>query len=537
MIKRILFIIVFAAVIATLIWAGAFYWNNLRGVGPALRPAPGNIVDLLEPPVVDPSTGETPAAVNNTDFPLRLPAGFSISIYAKDLGNPRDLEFGPTGSLMVSIPDRGQVVGLIDVDGDGFAEKHEIIADNLNKPHGITSRCDDVVCELYIAETNAVVSFTVDPITKKVAAKKTIARLPAGGRHWTRSLMFRPWPASEELLVSIGSSCDVCHEQDETRGTIMSMKADGSEQKSFATGLRNSVFMAIHPVSGDIWATDMGRDGLGDDLPPDEINIIKNETFYGWPICYGKNIHDTAFDKNTYIRNPCQEPFETPSHIDIPAHSAPLGLAFVPEEGWPEDWWYDLIVAYHGSWNRSEPTGYKLVRYNLDEKGTVLGTEDFVSGWLTPKGALGRPVDIVIQPGGTMFVSDDKAGVVYKISRLTAVGTPDTSTDDVIRVFTPKKDSFVTSPLVVKGEARGTWFFEASFPVSVESEDGVVLAQHYAQAQSEWMTEDFVPFESSIVLPENLPERGVLRLARDNPSGLSEYDQSITIPITFQPRN
>jgi glucose/arabinose dehydrogenase len=161
----------------------------------------------------------------------------------------------------------------------------------------------------------------------------------------------------------------------------------------------------------------MGRDLLGDNIPPDEINIVKKGANYGWPICYGKNTHDDSFDKNVYIRNPCMEPYETPSYIDIQAHSAPLGLAFFPEEGWPEEYWHNMLVAYHGSWNRTVPTGYKIARYKLDAKGQVLGQEDFITGWLDKNGiAWGRPVDIMISPGGNIFVTDDKAGVIYKIN-------------------------------------------------------------------------------------------------------------------------
>ena len=205
------------------------------------------------------------------------------------------------------------------------------------------------------------------------------------------------------------------------------MNADGSDFKEYARGLRNAVFFTWSYVDGRMWATEMGRDYLGDYLPPDEINIISLSTpkvsgrnsipNFGWPTCYGKNIHDTDFDKNTYIRNPCMEPFEAPSYIDLPAHSAPLGLAFVPEEGWPQEYWYNLFVSYHGSWNRTVPDGYKVVRMKLDAKGNYLGVEDFITGWLTPDNqALGRPVDILVQPGGMMYISDDKAGVIYRVT-------------------------------------------------------------------------------------------------------------------------
>jgi glucose/arabinose dehydrogenase len=259
--------------------------------------------------------------------------------------------------------------------------------------------------------------YDYDAKSKRASFVKTIAKLPGGGNHFSRTIIFLP-PPDGRLLISVGSSCNVCREADWRRAKILAVPAEGGELKEYATGLRNAVFMAGHPATGKIWVTEMGRDLLGDDLPPDEINIVEEGMNYGWPVCYGKNVHDTAFDKNTYVRNPCMEPFEVPSHIDIPAHSAPLGLAFFPEAGWPEDYRDDLIVAYHGSWNRSVPTGYKIVRMKLDKDGTHLGTEDFITDWLLPDGtAVGRPVDIRFEPDGIMFVTDDKAGVVYRIVR------------------------------------------------------------------------------------------------------------------------
>jgi glucose/arabinose dehydrogenase len=216
--------------------------------------------------------------------------------------------------------------------------------------------------------------------------------------------------SNNELLVSIGSSCNVCHESDPRRAAVYVADLDGKNFRPFATGLRNTVFLATRPADGKIWGTEMGRDFLGDDLPPDEINIIESGKNYGWPTCYGQNIHDTDFDKNTYIRNPCQAPFETPSVIDIPAHHAPLGLAFT-ENG------NVLYVSYHGSWNRSSPVGYKVVKYQLDSDGKLVSVADFMTGFLQPDGAIiGRPVGILAVSDNEIYLTDDRAGVVYLIT-------------------------------------------------------------------------------------------------------------------------
>ena len=362
--------------------------------------------------------GKSEVNISNTEkLPLNLPAGFSASIYAKDLGGPRVLSYDPAGRMIVSVPGDGKVIALTDKDGDGFAETHNIVALGLTQPHGLAHKCDGTACRLFIAETNQVSQYDWDTDNSKAINKKKLFDLPGGGNHVTRTILVAPYPNEDKMLVSVGSSCNVCHEADEMRAKVLEYDFSTGKLETFARGLRNSVFMSIHPVSGEIWATEMGRDLLGDNIPPDEVNIIKKGGNYGWPICYGKNIHDDVFDKNVYIRNPCLEPLESPSTIDIQAHSAPLGLAFFPEEGWPEEYWYNMLVAYHGSWNRTEPTGYKIVRYKLDQAGNVLGQEDFLTGWLGEDGiAWGRPVDILIQPGGKIFISDDKAGVIYKVN-------------------------------------------------------------------------------------------------------------------------
>ena len=429
--QSIIIIVVFLLA-AVFVQAGIFYWNNLRGVGPALTPPPQDISKLITLPPVPPTSGGPPHTENTTGMPLKLPEGFSISIFAKDLGKPRVVTLDPAGRVLVSIPASGKVVALPDENTDGVADKAIVVVEGLNRPHGMAVRCAGNAgvqrCALYIAESDKVVVYDYDQGSAKATNKRKLVDLPDGGNHFTRTIMFMPVPNENKLLIAVGSTCNVCNEKDWRRakilladvGTVDAPKV--GDLNVFASGLRNSVFMALHRVSGKIWATEMGRDLLGDNIPPDEINIIEGNpsarlgiSDYGWPICYGKNVHDSNFDKNQYIRDPCAD--KTSSYIDIQAHSAPLGLAFIPEEGWPQEYWYNLLVAYHGSWNRTVPTGYKVVRYKLDSQGKYIGQEDFITGWLTKDGALGRPVDIVVQPGGYIYISDAKAGVIYRVTR------------------------------------------------------------------------------------------------------------------------
>lgn len=351
---------------------------------------------------------------------LTVPAGFALSVFAEDLPGARVLTLDPLGNLLVSLTKEGSVVALRDT-LDNRPKQPVAILDHLQNPHGILVRCESESgqsdCALYVAEQKTLSRYTYDAQTLIATDRTELVTFDSSvnDRHKTRSLLLLP--DNDTLLVSIGSSCNVCHEKG-MQGKIMAYSIRNKTFTEYARGLRNAVFMTIDPVQGKIFATEMGRDGLGDTVPPDELNRIEEGKNYGWPICYGNNIHDTEFDTNTYIRNPCMVPFETPSFIDLEAHSAPLGLAFIPEEGWPEDYWYDLLVAYHGSWNRSEPTGYKVVRLRFDAKGVYGGTEDFITGWLTKEGTkIGRPVDIMVFPGGTAYISDDEKGVVYKLYR------------------------------------------------------------------------------------------------------------------------
>lgn len=370
-------------------------------------------------------TKEPPPLPEGVDAPLSVPAGFAATIFARDIPGARVMTRDPKGALLVSLTKEGKVVALPDLDGDGIADETITVLSGLSQPHGILVRCPDTgfasadqdACTLYVTETGALKAYAYDADTYTATYEDTRATFPTGDGHYTRTLLMHP--DGERLLISVGSSCNVCDEDDAKRATLQSLNLSTGQMTTYATGLRNTVFMAVNPVDKTVWGTDNGRDVIGDDIPPDEVNVLAEGADYGWPVCYGKNVPDTDFESKKGTSCPAS----VPSTIDLPAHSAALGLGFIPEEGWPEEMRHDLIVAYHGSWNRSEPTGYKVVRIDLDQQAQYRGgaSTDFVTGFLAPgadeDAAIGRPVDIRIEPGGVMYISDDRAGAIYRIAR------------------------------------------------------------------------------------------------------------------------
>lgn len=539
--KKNIFIFFIAIILIAVTWLAYMAWQMWSGIKPVVTEPPADIADLIDQANKS-KTNDELQPVNSTGLPLELAPGFSISVFARDLGPARVIVNHPGGGLLVSITKAGQIVALPDTDNDGQADKTVVVLSQLYNPHGLVLKCaDESSCELYIAETSQVSVYDYSPQDYTATNRRKLFDLPDDGGHFTRTLLWATINNENKLLTSVGSSCNVCEEEDWRRAAILISDFNGENLEVFAGGLRNSVFMATHPVTGDIWATDMGRDNLGDNLPPEEINIINAGNDYGWPICYGDNQHDTDFDKKQYVRDPCTD--KSPAQIEMQAHSAPLGIAFIPEEGppengeasWPEEYWYNAIVAYHGSWNRSEPTGYKIVRMKLDEAGNFLGEEDFITGWLTADNeALGRPVAILIQPGGIMYISDDKAGVIYRVIYQGVKEDSAGISAENIRLDEPLANKRIASPLIISGEARGTWFFEGDFPVLLRDTNGEIIAQGIAQTQDDWMTEDFVPFKLELVFALPPTEFGELVLRKDNPSGLPEMDDAVSLPIVFK---
>lgn len=396
--QKIIGIVVFASLVFGLYRVGSFGYQNLRGARSAFGP-------LVKPPT---NTASTNTASDTTGLGLTLPAGFHVSIFAKDVPNARVLVFDPTGTLLVSEPSQGKVVALIDSDNDGVSDKKAVVVEGLNLLHGLAFKDGN----LYVGETDKVTKFSYNAATHTASNKQKLFDLAGNGNHFSRSIGFGP---DGKLYVTIGSTCNVCLEKNAMRAAIYSAEPDGSNFRSFATGLRNSPFFIWHPTTKDMWATEMVRDLLGDDIPPDEINIVKSGSFYGWPYCYGKKIHDGKFDTSQKFIDLCNS--SVPSHIDLQAHSAPLGLAFIPPS-WPKEYQDDLLVSYHGSWNRTTPTGYKVVRMKLDKNGAYEKTEDFLTGFIEQNGAKGRPVDLLFDSKGVLYISDDKAGSVYRMSKI-----------------------------------------------------------------------------------------------------------------------
>ena len=342
---------------------------------------------------------------------LKAPPGFHISVFAAEVNGARMLVFSPGGVLLASESGEGKVVALPDPKHAGKAARTVAVLAGLNEPHGLAF----YEGKLYVAENDNVRRYDWDEANLRASNPVKLAELPTGGGHSTRSILFH----GGKMYISAGSSCNACIEKDPRRATVMEFNPDGSGQKLFAKGLRNAVGLAVNPKTDTVWVTVNGRDWLGDDLPPETIyDLGKDGGDAGWPYCYGDRVPDSNFTKPG--DNRCQSVLEP--KVEMQAHSAPLGLAFYEGSQFPAEYRNNIFVAFHGSWNRSEPTGYKVVRVKLDDKGQpVGGAEDFVTGWLAPgekqKGRwMGRPVGIVFGSDGTMYLSDDSASLIYRIT-------------------------------------------------------------------------------------------------------------------------
>lgn len=362
-------------------------------------------------PLVVTEDGSVPALTEyQKTLPLekiKLPAGFSIEVFA-EVDNARSLAISPSGTVFVGNRNGDKVYAVKDIDGDFKADKKWVIASGLNMPNGVAFKDGD----LYVAEVSRITKY-VGIESKLDSPPKPVVvydQYPTETHHGWKYIAFGP---DGKLYVPVGAPCNICDPEDEIYASITRINPDGTGREVYAHGVRNTVGFTWHPITNELWFTDNGRDMMGDDVPPCELNYApKKDMDFGYPYCHGGTIQDPEFGK----KRKCDE-FTAPAQ-NMGAHVAPLGLKFCTGTMFPEEYRNNLFVAEHGSWNRSKKSGYKISYIPIKGNITATSYETFASGWMddeTQK-VWGRPVDVLMLPDGSMLVSDDHANVIYRIS-------------------------------------------------------------------------------------------------------------------------
>ncbi|XSG84443.1 MAG: PQQ-dependent sugar dehydrogenase [Methylohalobius sp. ZOD2] len=336
---------------------------------------------------------------------IKLPPGFQIELFARDIPNVRSMSLGDDGTIYVGSRTAGKVYALRDENGDGVAERRYVIVEELTMPNGVAFYQGD----LYVTEVSRILRFPdidrhlADPPEPEVVYDA----FPTDLWHGWKYLRVGP---DGKLYTAVGAPCNICLSKNDIYATLVRLDRDGGGLEIVARGVRNSVGFDWHPETKELWFTNNGRDWLGDDRPPDELNRVSEAGLhFGYPYCHGGDIPDPNYGKLA----PCKD-FEPPAWR-FGAHVAPLGLRFYTGDQFPARYRGQLFVAQHGSWNRSEPVGYKVVWLEFKD-GEPVAEHVFAEGWLRPDGeSFGRPVDILQLPDGSLLVSDDQRGVIYRI--------------------------------------------------------------------------------------------------------------------------
>ena len=356
-------------------------------------------------PIVAPaSAAETTRQAQESLESIQLPPGFHISVYADGVANARSMVLSPSGTLFVSTRRAGNVYAVQDTDNDHVADDVVTLASGLTMPSGIEFRDGS----LYVAEIHRVLRF--DDIEANLGNPPKpvvlIDTLPTEEHHGWKYLRFGP---DGKLYFNIGAPCNIC-EPDEPYGSIVRMNPDGTGMQVYAKGVRNTVGFDWHPETGELWFTDNGRDMLGDDVPPDELNRATEEGLhFGYPYCHGGEIPDPEFGKPGVCAD-----YE-PTAMNLDPHVAAIGMTFYTGDMFPEAYRNQILIAEHGSWNRSTPIGYRLMFVSLKD-GKAVSYEPLAEGWLQGAQAWGRPADVIQMTDGSLLLSDDRSGVVYRIT-------------------------------------------------------------------------------------------------------------------------
>jgi glucose/arabinose dehydrogenase len=337
---------------------------------------------------------------------IKLQPGFKISIFA-EMPKPRQIEVGKPNGVVFVGSRHGHVYSMVDSNRDGVADEISERVSGLNVPNGVAMQ-DSII---YVGMQDKIVNWPVPAEFDSALPLQPLLPVYEGLKneflHGWRYIDFGP---DRKLYVALGAPCNIC-DLEENTGKIIRMNADGSGVEIVADGVRNSVGFDWHPKTGELWFTDNGADGMGDDTPPDELNRVKTAgQHFGFPYIGGKSTKLAGYED----KKPMGE--VTPAEIEFQAHTANLGIEFYDGTMFPSEYKNDAFVAQHGSWNRTEPVGYRIMRIRFDDAGNAVGKEVFADGWLSDGAAVGRPVDIEEMADGSLLVSDDFANVVYRIS-------------------------------------------------------------------------------------------------------------------------
>lgn len=364
----------------------------------------------LPAPFATNSAGNGPGHVKPpAGFLPNVPAGFRLTVFAVDFKQPRWLTVAPNGDIFLADTGAGDIVVLRDPKHTGGAQEREVFASGNRRPFGIAFREDYV----YVGNTNELVRFRYDPKTsKRLGEKEHLLDLPPGG-HNTRSLVFSA--DGKHLFIGVGSASNIDTGEDPRRAAVTICDPDGKNARLYATGLRNPVGLALEPTTGEVWTTVNERDELGDDLPPDYFTSLKDGGFYGWPYSYiGDNV-----DPRVKPQKPELVARSIIPDVLLGAHVAPLQFAFYTGKQFPESYWGGAFVAEHGSWNRATRSGYQIAFVAFKNGKPSADPVPFMTGLVrdaSKPDVNGRPVGVTVAPDGSLLVSDDGAGVVYRIS-------------------------------------------------------------------------------------------------------------------------
>lgn len=338
---------------------------------------------------------------------LRVPSGFKIDLYAGRVPNARQMAVGEKGTVFVGSRDAGdgQVYALVDADHDNVAEELHVIVSGLRQPSGVAFRDG----ALYVAEIHRILRFDniEETFRNKPPYQVVNDEYPRDGWHGWKFIAFGP---DDKLYVPVGAPCNVCEPRKDIYATITRINPDGSGLEIYARGVRNSVGFDWHPVTGELWFTDNGRDLLGDNRPPDELNRVTGPGLhFGFPYWHGSNVPDPQFGKGRSASE-----FTLPAQ-ELDPHVAAIGMRFYTGTLFPEEYRNQIFIAEHGSWNRTNKIGYRVTLVRLKEN-TPISYEPFAHGWLQGEQAWGRPADVLVMPDGALLVSDDAANCIYRIT-------------------------------------------------------------------------------------------------------------------------